>query len=63
MLKIFDTYVKFGEKLIKWKVYCQPDKKMNIYKRLIIIFPREFSNKCLKVITIVIGKTDCIDRF
>lgn len=63
MLKIFDTYVKIGEKLIKWKVNCQPDKKMNIYKRLIIIFHREFRSKCLKVITIVIGKIDYINRF
>ena len=58
MLKIFDTYVKIGEKLIKWKVNCQPDKKMNIYKRLIIIFHNEFRNKCLKDITITIGKND-----
>lgn len=45
MLKIFDTYVKIGEKLIKWKVNCQPDKKMNIYNKLIIIFHYELRSK------------------
>lgn len=46
MLKIFDTYVKIGEKVTNQKVICQPDKKMNIYNKLIIIFHMEFRNKC-----------------
>ena len=63
MLKIFDTYVKIGEKLIKWKVVCQPDKKMNINKKVNLKCYKELASNDLKIITFIIGKNDFINRF